>query len=45
MLDLKTKADLQRLVDEALEESISLDYKDSAALANDLLPADVPDFG
>jgi hypothetical protein len=27
MLDLKTKADLQRLVDEGIEESITLDYK------------------
>ncbi|MDB5610933.1 MAG: hypothetical protein JWP25_7833 [Bradyrhizobium sp.] len=35
MLDLKTKADLQRLVDEGLEESLTLDYKDSRALTRD----------
>jgi predicted HTH transcriptional regulator len=35
MLDLKTKADLQRLVDEGLEESITLDYKASPALTRD----------
>jgi hypothetical protein len=35
MLDLKTKADLQRLVDEALEESLTLDYKASPALTRD----------
>ncbi|MGY3239959.1 putative HTH transcriptional regulator [Bradyrhizobium sp. USDA 4448] len=35
MIDLKTKADLQRLVDEALEESLTLDYKASAALSRD----------
>jgi hypothetical protein len=28
MLDLKTKADLQQLIDEGLEESLTLDYKD-----------------
>ena len=33
MLTFKTKADLQRLVDEAVEESITLDYKASPALA------------
>jgi hypothetical protein len=35
MLDLKTKADLQQLVDEGLEESLTLDYKDSRALTRD----------
>jgi hypothetical protein len=35
MLDLKTKADLQRLVDEGLEESLTLDYKASPALTRD----------
>jgi hypothetical protein len=35
MLDLKTKADLQRLVDEGIEESITLDYKASPALTRD----------
>jgi hypothetical protein len=33
MLDLKTKADLRQLVDEGLEESLTLDYKASAALS------------
>jgi hypothetical protein len=35
MLDLKTKADLQRLVDERLEESLTLDYKASPSLSRD----------
>jgi hypothetical protein len=35
MIDLRTKADLQRLVDEALEESLTLDYKASPALSRD----------
>jgi hypothetical protein len=35
VLDLKSKADLQRLVDEGLEESLTLDYKDSRALTRD----------
>lgn len=35
MLDLKTKADLQRLVDEGLEESLTLDYKAAPALTRD----------
>jgi hypothetical protein len=35
MLELKTKAHLQRLVDEGLEESLTLDYKDSRALTRD----------
>jgi hypothetical protein len=35
MLDLKTKADLQRLVDEGLEESLTLDYKASPSLSRD----------
>ena len=35
MLDLQTKADLQQLVDEGLEESLTLDYKDSRALTRD----------
>jgi hypothetical protein len=33
MIDLKTKAGLQRLVDEALEETLTLDYKASPALS------------
>ncbi len=32
MLDLKTRADLQRLIDEGLPESLTLDYKASPAL-------------
>jgi predicted HTH transcriptional regulator len=32
MLDLKTRADLQRLIDENLCESLTLDYKASPAL-------------
>lgn len=35
MLNLRTKSDLQRLVDERLEESLTLDYKDSRALSRD----------
>jgi hypothetical protein len=35
MLDLKTKSDLQRLVDEGLEESLTLDFKASPALIRD----------
>lgn len=35
MLDLKVKADLQRLVEEELQESLSLDYKASPALSKD----------
>ncbi|MCW2218779.1 hypothetical protein M2232_002311 [Bradyrhizobium japonicum] len=35
MLVLKTRADLQRLVDEGLEESLTLDYKASPALTRD----------
>jgi predicted HTH transcriptional regulator len=35
MLQLETKADLQRLVDDNIQESLTLDYKDSAALAKD----------
>lgn len=35
MLDLKKKADLQRLVDERLEESLTLDYKASPSLSRD----------
>src|SRR5438067_7704752 len=35
MLDLKNRADLQRLVDEALEESLTLDYKASPALSRE----------
>jgi hypothetical protein len=35
MLDLKNKTDLQRLVDESLEESLTLDYKDSRALSRE----------
>ncbi len=33
MLDLTTRADLQRLIDEGLPESLTLDYKASAALS------------
>jgi hypothetical protein len=33
--NLNTRADLQRLVDEGLEESLTLDYKASVALARD----------
>jgi hypothetical protein len=35
MLQLKTKDDLQRLVNDAIQESLTLDYKASAALAKD----------
>src|SRR6476620_4623355 len=35
MLTLATKADLQRLIDDGIPESLTLDYKDSAALAKD----------
>jgi Putative DNA-binding domain len=35
MLELRNKADLQRLVDEGLEESLTLDYKASPALTRD----------
>ncbi len=35
MLDLKKKSDLQQLVDEGLEESLTLDYKDSRALSRE----------
>lgn len=35
MLDLKNKADLQRLVAEGIPESLTLDYKASPALAKD----------
>ena len=35
MIGLKTKTDLQRLVDEGLEESLILDYKASPSLARD----------
>ncbi|WP_257168374.1 helix-turn-helix domain-containing protein [Bradyrhizobium sp. SRS-191] len=35
MLILRTRADLQRLVDEGLEESLTLDYKASPALIRD----------
>ncbi|WP_262048071.1 hypothetical protein [Bradyrhizobium sp. Bra78] len=35
MLDLKTKADLQCLVDEGLEESLTLDYKASLAISRE----------
>jgi hypothetical protein len=33
MLNLETKTDFQKLVDEGIEESLTLDYKDSRALA------------
>jgi hypothetical protein len=35
MLNLKTKTDLLRLVDEAIQESLTLDYKASPALSRD----------
>lgn len=35
MIDLRTKADLQRLVEEGLEESLTLDYKASPSLSRD----------
>lgn len=35
MLELRSKADLQRLVDEGLEESLTLDYKASPALSRE----------
>ncbi len=35
MLDLKKRADLQRLVDEGLEESLTLDYKASPSLSRE----------
>lgn len=35
MLDLRSKADFQRLVDEGLEESLALDYKASPSLKRD----------
>jgi hypothetical protein len=35
MLQLNTEADLQRLVDDAIQESLTLDYKASPALAKD----------
>lgn len=35
MLVLKKKADLERLVDDALEESLTLDYKASPSLSRD----------
>jgi hypothetical protein len=39
-LVLKTRADFQKLVDDALEESIYLDYKASPALSRDSKPSD-----
>ena len=35
MLQLASKADLERLVEDAIQESLTLDYKSSAALAKD----------
>src|ERR1700760_3001581 len=35
MLELKTKAHLQQLVDEGIEESLTLDYKASPSLSRD----------
>jgi hypothetical protein len=35
MLRLATKDDLQRLIDDEIQESLTLDYKESAALAKD----------
>jgi hypothetical protein len=40
MLDLKTKADFQRLIDDEIRESLTLDYKGSAALSKDSKPRD-----
>ena len=37
---LKNRADFQKLVDGAVEESISLDYKASPALTRDSKPSD-----
>jgi hypothetical protein len=39
-IPLKTKADLQKLVDDAVEESIQLDYKASPALTRDSKQSD-----
>ena len=35
MLKIETRADLQRLIDDEIQESLTLDYKDSRALAKD----------
>jgi predicted HTH transcriptional regulator len=35
MIDLKTKADLQRLVEEEFREGLTLDYKASPALSRE----------
>jgi hypothetical protein len=40
MLQLNTKADLQRLIDDSIQESLTLDYKASPALAKDSKPRD-----
>jgi hypothetical protein len=40
MLKLETRADLQRLVDEGLQETLSLEYKASPALARQSQPVD-----
>ena len=40
MLKIFTKEDLQRLVDEEIQESLTLDYKASPALARDDKPRD-----
>jgi hypothetical protein len=40
MLKLSTRADLQRLIDDEIQESLTLDYKASASLAKDSRPRD-----
>ena len=39
MLELKTRHDLQRLIDDKLRESLTLDYKDSRALKKQMMVA------
>ena len=38
MFELKTKADLQRLIDDGIQESLTLDYKASPALSKEPKP-------
>jgi predicted HTH transcriptional regulator len=38
MFELKTKADLQRLIDDGIQESLTLDYKASLALSKEPKP-------
>jgi hypothetical protein len=40
MLKLETKADLERLIREETQESLTLDYKASASLAKDNMARD-----